>query len=92
MEAENREGEEMNKKLDDLGQGINVRGKSSMTRIILVCKPPCLVLCPTCSRRAVFVYWMKEEECDPQKLMGGQADVEVVSGKGRNKEPVHEPC
>ncbi|KAJ8789103.1 hypothetical protein J1605_022260 [Eschrichtius robustus] len=43
-------------------------------------------------RWAVFVYWMKEEECDPQKSTGGQADVEVVSGKGRNKEPVHEPC
>lgn len=40
MEAENREGKEINKKLDGFGQGINVRGKSSVPLIIGVCQPP----------------------------------------------------
>lgn len=38
-EAENREGKEV-KKLDGFGQGIHVRGKSSVPLIIGVCQPP----------------------------------------------------
>ena len=40
MEAESREGKEINKKLDGFGHRINVRGKSSVTLIIVVCQPP----------------------------------------------------
>lgn len=92
MEAESREGKEINKKLDGFGQGINVRGKSSVTLIIVVCQPPeGQPSASSCAWHVVDRLWLLDERCDWQKLMG-VANTQMVDGKGRNEKPAHKPC
>lgn len=92
MEAESRESKEINKKLDGFGQGINVRGKSSVTLIIVVCQPPeGQPSASSCAWRVVDRLWLLDERCDWQKWMG-VADTQMVDGKGRNEKPARKPC